>query len=87
MLAYERSSDDLAKVGVEGSSPFARSRFSSMANEQAISDRPPIGGLAVFGPICDPALVSFELRFMPHRYLRGHQGELPASPASARSIS
>ncbi len=38
---------DLAKVGVEGSSPFARSRFSSMANHRII-DRPPFGGLVVF---------------------------------------
>jgi hypothetical protein len=40
---------DLAKVGVEGSSPFARSRFSFMANYQ-ITDRPPFGGLVVFAP-------------------------------------
>src|SRR3954468_4921101 len=41
---------DLAKVGVEGSSPFARSKFSSMANYR-IDDRPPFGGLVVCGPI------------------------------------
>src|SRR5438445_9434225 len=41
---------NLAKVGVEGSSPFARSRFSSMANYR-IDDRPPFGGLVVCGPI------------------------------------
>ena len=40
---------DLAKVGVEGSSPFARSRFSSMANYR-IDDRPPFGGLVVCAP-------------------------------------
>jgi hypothetical protein len=40
---------NLAKVGVEGSSPFARSRFSSTANHRII-DRPPFGGLVVFGP-------------------------------------
>ena len=40
---------DLAKVGVEGSSPFARSRFSSMANYRIV-DRPPLGGLVVFAP-------------------------------------
>ena len=39
---------DLAKVGVEGSSPFARSRFSSMAIYR-INDRPPFGGLVVCG--------------------------------------
>ena len=27
MLGYEGAENDLAKVGVEGSSPFARSRF------------------------------------------------------------
>src|SRR6185436_17511050 len=41
---------DLAKVGVEGSSPFARSRFSSMANYRIV-DRPPLGGLVVCGPM------------------------------------
>jgi hypothetical protein len=41
---------DLAKVGVEGSSPFARSRFSLMANYR-INDRPPLGGLVVRGPM------------------------------------
>ena len=41
---------DLAKVGVEGSSPFARSRFSSMADYR-IDDRPPLGGLVVCGAI------------------------------------
>ncbi len=40
---------DLAKVGVEGSSPFARSRFSSMANYRT-DDRPPFGGLVVCAP-------------------------------------
>ena len=40
---------DLAKVGVEGSSPFARSRFSSTANYRIV-DRPPLGGLVVFAP-------------------------------------
>jgi len=49
MLPYEGPPDDLAKVGVEGSSPFARSRFSSMANYRII-DRPPLGGLVVFEP-------------------------------------
>jgi hypothetical protein len=38
---------DLAKVGVEGSSPFARSRFSQFGNP-VDRHRPPLGGLCRF---------------------------------------
>ena len=41
---------DLAKVGVEGSNPFARSNFPLMANYR-IDDRPPFGGLVVCGSV------------------------------------
>jgi hypothetical protein len=40
---------DLAKVGVEGSNPFARSRI-SMAKRQ-FNDKPPPGGFVVLRPI------------------------------------
>ena len=42
--AVPRRERDLAKVGVEGSSPFARSRFSWYLKT---SDRPPKGGFVV----------------------------------------
>ena len=40
---------DLAKVGVEGSNPFARSRIFLMAKRQ-FNDKPPPGGFVVSCP-------------------------------------
>jgi hypothetical protein len=39
---------DLAKVGVEGSNPFARSRI--FLAKRSFNDKPPLGGFVVLRP-------------------------------------
>jgi len=46
-MLWRKLPEDLAKVGVEGSNPFARSRFSS--GNQGAAREPAQGGFFVFG--------------------------------------